>query len=1677
MAEQFYTAYFHSCKERKEHENKMLEKKNNGFRRQLASGAFFAVLALAASTVFLKIFSPVPYVKPEPPNRLYDRMAMMQAMAPNAVLEELERIEAMGSRSPGQAGHAACADYIESVFAEAGLPVYKQEVDTVHPLADHVSLTVDGQTKDVDIYPAVPNHVQPMVSPSGGISGRLTLVDESFLRSSRSFSGKIALLDLSRPLPKGIGMEPGQYADLGFEALIVAHPGGLTKVDSGMLLNLRMMIPFNYVRLVADERIFDLDGELINLDVRTSFHGLSTRNLIGLLKAGKDTRRAVVLTVQYDGFTALPDLNHSSIQALGLATQLQLLKGILPYRQDLSRDIIFVFTSGDYMAMNSTSELLSAIGREGDGSARKQEFKGALDKNEDVLAHLSAITRLFEDEAFSLDPGITTDALRSLTPQAAEFFEQQFHFILKQKVFEESEKLLSARIEFERNPDDLDSEAYRNFRRVKTTYDRMNSASSFPIGKFLSTQSGATDIRSDLQQRFAVLVDYHRKVARQLEQKLALNTLFAQYDEVLTISPALKPGKEDAAIETLTFTGGDVVHAQTAVSFKRILEEAVQSLNLDDEVKVTYNTRNQGGAVQHSLGGMPIQAGAWSKLSYPAFTVVNPKSDYPEFAQPLPLPDIHRLNRIQHSLKILGETLLATGFGNGRFEPLTRTPVTRILGTVYASGVGSSIVPNFPLAGALMCGKDLDGQAGKGHYQHPLFFTDPYGRYFKDPILVPFAGGEWVYSPEAAFFNAEGLITHYKDCGASAQNIYRSMQLIAGGEPVNLVLYRGAPVAILNRINPQTMKEFIGVSFLRVSGLVDFPSTSPFLTTDGILDFINPAERFYVALKSGSPENELVAAVRAFCLGVAGLDYTPDPEREIDGPGYLACDTPLLRSIAREAAASMEILNGKRIELQEPFGMVDEMTAAFHKKSRDFLESSREADKPVLERRRDANEALTYSILNHPVIRGSISEAIWGILWYMGLLVPFVFFFEKLVFGFSDIRKQLIAQGVIFLIVFMLLRFLHPAFEMIRSSIMILLGFVIILISGGITVLLSSKFRENLEALQRMQGHVKGAHVNKMGIMITAFMLGLNNMHKRKVRTGLTCATLVLMTFVMICFTSVQDNVVDQTKALGRAAYQGMLIKSEESGPIAGGELVALNRRYGEQFVINQRVALVGLKNEWAGLLVPPSLEMIHGEGNDATAVDLKSVLELSANEPLAGKLRLIAGGWFTPEQEKLSERPYPIILSDAVAETLRVNPAEVADGRATVVLNNISFVVQAIFDSQSLEQLVDLDSDTLLPFNVEAMVNPKCLGGMVFASPDDPRVPAAEVAIALTGKNPAITGERRVLSVAVDMGEASFKTVRREIETYLEQTGRATYYGLDGMTYFGKRARETSMAGMADMLIPLVIAALTVLNTMKGSVYERRDEIYVYNAVGIAPKYVFFMFIAEAMVYAVVGALLGYIMSQGIGRILTTLGWTGGLNMNFTSLSTVYASLTIGAAALLSTYFPAKSAMDIAKPTEDAGWSLPNTEEDTLSFDLPFTFSHYDRIAILGFFYRYFENHGEGSAGPFFAGEPQLTVADRLDELANNSYIPMIRVPVWLKPFDLGVSQQLEIDLATDSETGEYISRITLTRLTGTKESWSRLNPAFVAEIRRHFLHWRAVSDDMKVELYDVAKALLEKI
>ncbi len=170
---------------------------------------------------------------------------------------------------------------------------------------------------------------------------------------------------------------------------------------------------------------------------------------------------------------------------------------------------------------------------------------------------------------------------------------------------------------------------------------------------------------------------------------------------------------------------------------------------------------------------------------------------------------------------------------------------------------------------------------------------------------------------------------------------------------------------------------------------------------------------------------------------------------------------------------------------------------------------------------------------------------------------------------------------------------------------------------------------------------------------------------------------------------------------------------------------------------------------------------------------------------------------------------------------------------------------------------------------------------------------------------------------------------------------------------------------------------------------------------------------------------------------------------MTFTSLSTIIASLAITAAVFISTWFPAMSAMRIAAPADDAGWKLPQPDGNEMMLTLPFTFDRRDRIAVLAFFNRYFLDRGEGSAGRFFAATPMFGV----DE---DRAVPMISTTVWLRPFDLGVSQELTICVPEDPQTREYIATLRLRRISGTRESWLRLNHGFVSEMRRHFLHWR---------------------
>ncbi len=1667
---------------------------------QLTGTILFLALLVGIVVSFVTIFDALPYAAPIKLDKNYDRAAMEEAMSPDAVSAKFNDIIALGSRAPGQAGLDATAQMLIKEFKDAGLEVFTQEVQIPYSLADGGKGTVIlGDKSTIDVFPFAPNYTQPVVTPKEGLSGKLFLVSEEAVRKEKTFTDKIAVVDLAKPLFKDLGLNPAQYIELGFQGLIITHSDGLEAINWNTLIQpMRFAtLPVNLVRVAAEAEILDHIGEDVNLKSFSRWTNTKTKNIVARLKAKECNDDALIIPFTYDAASILSDVANGPVQALKAAVALQMLKGILPHKDALRRDIIFVATTGVSQTLLGTSRLLSTIGDDGQSAAMKTRIENEIKDNNAYLAMLDEILKCFDNEDFAVmdKMDVAAQAVAGLSPNTKKYFADRVSAVLRKAVFFQSEVLLQAEIDFKRNPDDLHSAEFRKFQSEKKLYDDLNNLSALPIARaleraasgktiFFNADNKLVTLREALLSHINYLIAYHKSKDTTLNEDLRLQALFAAYSKKLVFATHLQPANPDSGSTTKNeeigylignFSEGTANTCESANLFGQLVNDATYTLNLQDKLNIQkpqHSYSFSGGS-----GGSYYDSNPWGVISIPAFTIMSPKNTATPVLTPFVTPAFTNLASIASSLRVAGEVAISAGRGWGVFNKTPFTTTYTMHGSAYASGIGNSVVPNYEVGGALIASVD----------SKPYIFTDPYGAYSYPFLTMPCHLWNRVKAPEVFYFGDDGVIQYVKDYGVSAQNIYKSLAMPTIDAPVNLILYRATPVALLNIVNPQSMKAYTGIQFISALGLSEFGSMCPYKETTAMMDFIPPKEYFFLTLKAGAPGNELVSETRAFCLGVLNNEkdkHFKPSGNEIDGAGYLAFDTPFMRNITLEADASMAWLAEKRLNLQKRYGMADDMTISLDDEANKILAEQLQAEKdgsqgPLLSSLRELRRSLSFLILNHPVIRGSVSEAVWGILWYMGLLVPFVFFFEKLVFGYTDIRKQIIAEGAIFLIVFALLRLLHPAFHMIRSSVMILLGFVIIIIVASVTSMLSTKFQENLDAMRASNGMVKGASGNTFGIVLTAFMLGLNNMHRRKVRTGLTCATLVLMTFVMICFTSVQTSILEKERAVGRATYQGILVREKQFRPISASEVDALNASYGEKHTVNPRNAYIGHINLYNGNITLPNFEVSYGSGEKSITRTVKSALSFTHTEPLANSITLTTtNGWFTAEQAALAKAPYPVIIPDELADQLGIYAEDVNKGKVPINISGTDFYVWGIFKTSDFASAVDVDGENLIPFDVEALSSPQLSDGVVLAENTDPRVQPGDILIGLNSQLPVSDSKlKRVVSVVIDMGTSPYSTARSEINSYLIQTGRDTNYGLDGTAFNGRRARARSMAGMADLIIPLIIAALTVLNTMKGSVYERKTEIFVYNAVGIAPRYIFFMFVAEALVYSVVGAVLGYILSQGTGRILTALDMTGGMNMNFTSITTIYASLAIAVATLASTYFPARSAIEIAKPTDDAGWSLPPPgDDDSITFSLPFTFTHYDRIAVLSFFYKYFENLGEGSSGAFFSGQPKLTVADYTDDLANGAYIPRLEVQVWLKPFDLGVSQMITIDLPTDPDTKEYISKMRLVRLTGTRDAWIRLNKPMVALIRQHFLHWRAVPKDLKVQYFEEAEAILRE-
>jgi hypothetical protein len=693
-------------------------------------------------------------------------------------------------------------------------------------------------------------------------------------------------------------------------------------------------------------------------------------------------------------------------------------------------------------------------------------------------------------------------------------------------------------------------------------------------------------------------------------------------------------------------------------------------------------------------------------------------------------------------------------------------------------------------------------------------------------------------------------------------------------------------------------------------------------------------------------------------------------------------------------------------------------------------------------------------------------DVLYGVLFYIALFVPFAFCLERLLFAYANIYKRLIALSAILLLLVAVIYQVHPAFQLAYSPMVVILAFLIMGLSLVVTLIIFFRFEHEMARLQSRARVDSGGEIGRWKAFVAAFLLGVSNLRRRRVRTALTCVTLVLLTFTIMSFTSVK-SLRTHARILYSpgASYQGYLLKNVNWTDLPAEAFGAVTAFYAGR---GTAVPRAWLEEDDA---TRTSVIPLRANGRAAEALGM---MGLSHAEPEVSGLSevLTAGRWFDARDRRA------VLISERLAESLGLDPRR-PEGQ-TVALWGMDFEVAGVFAGRRLQERLDLDGEPLTPVTFPREVSAELSEEEVesLESGDDVRefqsryqhTPADLTVIVPYPTLMAAGGSLKAVAVRMDSAEV-VATARETVDRF----GLSLFSGEPEGTFLYHASDTMSYSGVPNIIIPLAISVAIVLNTMIGSVYERKREIAVYTSVGLAPSHVSFLFIAEALAFAVLSVVFGYLLAQTTAWLFAGTSVWAGITVNYSSMGGVAAMLLVMAVVLLSAVYPSRVAGQIAIPDVNRSWTLPPANGNTLQLVFPFLMTYREHRSVGGFLHEFIEGHFDVSHGRFstshidiaFACDTAPGTAAAGDCAGADCEIgECLRLVcrVWLAPFDFGIQQRAELRFTPSrSEPGFVEILVTLTRESGEAHAWRRINKGFLHAVRRQLLIWRSLDDAAK--------------
>ena len=844
------------------------------------------------------------------------------------------------------------------------------------------------------------------------------------------------------------------------------------------------------------------------------------------------------------------------------------------------------------------------------------------------------------------------------------------------------------------------------------------------------------------------------------------------------------------------------------------------------------------------------------------------------------------------------------------------------------------------------------------------------------------------------------------------------------------------------------------------------------------------------AVAFGEPDSDVKLIFRAGLLGNKFTLLNSDDsrlflegeerkkgDRFVEGRGFALKDREqgIVHSPFR-AGKDMWVLDDARMEKLRSTGIRNRRVEDLHALSKEKL---RQADTELESKNYDgfmnlAREAWALEARAYPSVQGTANDVIKGVIFYFAILLPFAFFAERLIFAFPDVRKQLGGIGGFFMLIYVILHFIHPAFRISKTPVIILDGFFTLAMGGLVIIIVLNKFNDQMAKMRQKTAAIHGADVARGSATMAAFILGISNMRRRKMRTALTCVTLILLTFTVMSFTSFDTQLkVNDIPSNYEASYQGILLRRRDWGALEEHAFYSI-----ADFFKTQKDARIALRTWKSAPNVGGTLSLQVTNADDPSrsysAMAMVGLSSTEAEVTRPDKL-LVAGRWFKPEEE---QGEFVCVVPKRMAEFLGIGQDEFRDDKYRVKVSGNEYRVIGIIDGGSMYENRDLDNEPLTPVDWIEM-SQRQEGDQGEASGDEEEEATEEALpelyIHMEGDNVLIIPSglsmqlgASLQSVAVRLAELSKAELKELLEKYVKRLKLILFAGMKdkeaakGTVWLYSSRDSLSVAGLSSLAIPILIAALIVFNTMLGSVYERTREISIYAAVGLAPMHIGALFLAESCVYATLGAILGYLLGQSVAFIIVSFGIWKELSLNYSATSAVVTTLIVVATVILSTLFPAKKAAELSVPDETRKLRLPKPDGDHWVFDFPFTVSKAEAVAINTFLFDYFKAHDEDSIGRFCADQIELKLKEDSEE-----EIYVMSSIVWIAPLDMGISQWVRIETMTAPDDPSVdVMRFFIDRASGEVDTWRRMNTGFLKDIRKQLLIWRLVEPAYKLEL-----------